>query len=138
MGCTMTRSASPAGCTQGAVPRQAPSVLHSQACFVPRCLLAAGRFCLRFALLASRHDLGCCRHRTTAVTANGALVSSAISAGPYAVDSGILSLTALTGNTTDVGRSPVLRIVAPQGAWLRVTNAETGESEIFALLAGTA
>ena len=78
----------------------------------------------------------CCWHRTTAVTASGALVSSAVSAGPYAVGSGILSLTALTGNSSDVGAAPVLRIVAPQGAWVRVTNAETGESELFALLAG--
>ena len=70
------------------------------------------------------------------MTASGALVSSAMSAGPYAVDSGILSLTALTGNSSDVGRPPVLRIVAPQGAWVRVTNAETGDSELFALLAG--
>ena len=38
------------------------------------------------------YEVLCCWHRTTAVTASGALVSAAVSAGPYAVGSGILSL----------------------------------------------
>ncbi|KAK9840624.1 hypothetical protein WJX81_005218 [Elliptochloris bilobata] len=75
-------------------------------------------------------------NRTTTVTSGSALVSNVAATGPYSVGSGILSLNAVAGNSSDVGLAPVQRILAAQGAWVRLTNAATGESELFALLAG--
>lgn len=74
--------------------------------------------------------------RTYTITSGGAPVNSMVAAGSWTVGSGILSLTALAGNSSDVGLAPVQRILARQGAFVRMGNAATGEDELFVLMAG--
>lgn len=87
-------------------------------------------------LRRSEHIALLCVRRTYSITSGGALVNSSVAAGSWAVSSGILSLTASSGNSSDVGLKPQQRTLARQGAFVRVGNAATGEDELFVLLAG--
>jgi len=75
--------------------------------------------------------------RAYMVRAGGALTNTTVEAGTWATGSGVLSLLAMSGNSSGVGAAPEQRTLARQGAFVRIGNAATGEGELYVCLVGS-